>query len=127
MRGARSASAPAWPKQIHVVDAIPLTSVGKIYKPELRCDAARRVLESLLAERLGDTPGVVVHPGGPHGLRVEVTLREGYRPRPRQRLAERWSRSCSTVWSTSRIHRALARAILTDPNVSHTRRIAARW
>ena len=29
----------AWSKQIHIVDAIPLTTVGKIYKPQLRCIA----------------------------------------------------------------------------------------
>ena len=71
------AERPAWPRQIHVVDAIPLTSVGKIFKPDLRCDAARRVVEALLAERLGAAPDVVVRTGGPRGLRVEVTLRHG--------------------------------------------------
>ena len=71
------AERPAWPRHIYVLDAIPLTSVGKIFKPDLRCDAVRRVLEPLLTERLGDTPGVVVRPGGPRGLRVEVTLPVG--------------------------------------------------
>ena len=54
-----------------------MTSVGKIFKPDLRCDAARRVVGPLLREGLGGAPEVVVHPGGPRGLRVEVTLREG--------------------------------------------------
>jgi fatty-acyl-CoA synthase len=71
------AERPAWPRHIYVLNAIPMTAVGKIFKPDLRCDAARRVLEPLLTERLDATPDVVVHTGGPRGLRVEVTLREG--------------------------------------------------
>jgi fatty-acyl-CoA synthase len=71
------AERPAWPRHIHVLDAIPLTSVGKIFKPDLRCDAARRVLEPLLSERLEAAPDVVVRTGGPRGLRVEVTLPQG--------------------------------------------------
>ena len=38
------AERPAWPKHIHVIEAIPLTSVGKIFKPQLRCDAATRLV-----------------------------------------------------------------------------------
>jgi fatty-acyl-CoA synthase len=71
------AERPAWPRHIYVLDAIPMTAVGKIFKPDLRCDAARRVLEPLLTERLDPAPKVVVRTGGPRGLRVEVTLREG--------------------------------------------------
>lgn len=70
------AERPAWPRHIYVLDGIPLTSVGKIFKPDLRCDAARRVIEPLLTEGLGAAPDVVVHTGGPKGLRVEVTLPE---------------------------------------------------
>ena len=40
---------PAWPKQIHIVEAIPLTTVGKIYKPQLRCDAAARLVTRVRA------------------------------------------------------------------------------
>ncbi len=71
------AERPAWPRQIYVLDAIPLTSVGKIFKPDLRRDATHRVVERLLTEGLRAAPHVVVHTGGPKGLRVEVTLREG--------------------------------------------------
>jgi fatty-acyl-CoA synthase len=42
----------AVPKQVVIVDALPLTAVGKIYKPDLRRDAFRRVLEADLAEYL---------------------------------------------------------------------------
>lgn len=66
---------PAWPKRIHVVDDIPMTSVGKIYKPELRRDAARRVVLDLLhgALALPDAE-VQVTEGGRRGMRVRVTL-----------------------------------------------------
>jgi fatty-acyl-CoA synthase len=66
---------PAWPKQIHVVDAIPLTSVGKIYKPALRCDAARRVVTRVVQEQLALRDAEVhVNEGGRRGLRVHVKL-----------------------------------------------------
>ncbi|HCX15774.1 MAG TPA: acyl-CoA synthetase, partial [Afipia sp.] len=37
------AERPAWPKQVIVIDAIPMTSVGKIFKPQLRTDAVQRL------------------------------------------------------------------------------------
>ena len=69
------AERPAWPKQIHIVDAIPLTSVGKIYKPQLRCDAASRLVTGLVHDRLA-LPDARVHvqEGGRRGMRVRVTL-----------------------------------------------------
>ena len=72
---------PAWPKQIHIVDAIPLTSVGKIYKPQLRCDAARRLVLQVV-QRLGLAQAMVqVEEGGRRGMRVNVTLAEADRQR----------------------------------------------
>ncbi|WP_457388690.1 AMP-binding protein [Roseateles sp. P5_E1] len=66
---------PAWPKRIHVIDAIPLTSVGKIYKPQLRCDAASRLVTQLVREQLGHADAQVqVREGGRRGMRVAVTL-----------------------------------------------------
>src|SRR5262249_38831116 len=66
---------PAWPKQIHVMDAIPVTPVGKIYKPALRCDAAKRVVTGLVHGML-ELPDAEVHviEGGRRGMRVRVTL-----------------------------------------------------
>jgi fatty-acyl-CoA synthase len=66
---------PAWPKQFHIVDAIPVTSVGKIFKPQLRCDAAARLVSDVLREqhRLPDAQ-VRASAGGPRGLIVHVTL-----------------------------------------------------
>ncbi len=69
------AERPAWPKQIHIVAAIPLTSVGKIYKPQLRCDAASRLVTQVLRDQFA-LPGaqVQVSEGGRRGMRVRVTL-----------------------------------------------------
>jgi len=66
---------PAWPKHLYIVESIPLTSVGKIYKPDLRCDAAARLIQHLLEDDLG-LPDARVHvgAGGRRGLRVSVTL-----------------------------------------------------
>jgi fatty-acyl-CoA synthase len=69
------AERPAWPRHIHIVDAIPVTSVGKIYKPQLRADAARRLVTQLVQDRLGVEGAVVqAHEGGKRGLRVTVQL-----------------------------------------------------
>ncbi|MDO6709775.1 acyl-CoA synthetase [Aliiglaciecola sp. 2_MG-2023] len=64
---------PAWPKHIHIVDSIPVTAVGKIFKPTLRRDAVKRAVESILTQNklTGD---VNVTVGGPRGMRVEVKL-----------------------------------------------------
>ena len=71
---------PAWPKQIHIIDAIPLTSVGKIYKPQLRCDAAARLVRQVVCEQLGLPDAQVnVSEGGRRGMRVSVTLPEAAR------------------------------------------------
>jgi fatty-acyl-CoA synthase len=66
---------PAWPRQFHVVSAIPVTSVGKIFKPQLRCDAAERLVRDVLrAQHQLPEAQVQVSAGGPRGLIVNVTL-----------------------------------------------------
>jgi fatty-acyl-CoA synthase len=45
------AERPAVPKRIHIVPAIPMTAVGKVYKPALRAHAARLGLQAQLAQR----------------------------------------------------------------------------
>ena len=66
---------PAWPKHFYIVDAIPLTSVGKIFKPDLRCDAAARMVSHLLHNQLQlPDAQVQVSAGGPRGMCVTVTL-----------------------------------------------------
>jgi fatty-acyl-CoA synthase len=66
---------PAWPKRFHIVDAIPVTSVGKIYKPQLRCDAAQHLVSAVLREQHGLAQAQVqVSAGGARGLIVSVVL-----------------------------------------------------
>jgi fatty-acyl-CoA synthase len=46
-----------------VLDAMPLTDVGKPHKVQLRYDAARRAFTSALAGALGPDPAIVVEVG----------------------------------------------------------------
>jgi fatty-acyl-CoA synthase len=71
---------PAWPKQIHIVESIPLTSVGKIYKPQLRCDAAARLVARVVREHCGVADAHVrAIEGGRRGLRVSVVVPQASR------------------------------------------------
>jgi fatty-acyl-CoA synthase len=76
MEHARAAIAerPAWPKHLYIVDALPMTNVGKIYKPALRLDATKRLVQALLSEHGIEEASVSVVDGGPRGQRVTVTL-----------------------------------------------------
>ena len=47
---------PATPKRVTIIDDMPLTAIGKIYKPALRL----RALEHKLTDMLADVPGVTV-------------------------------------------------------------------
>ncbi|MEM8931233.1 MAG: acyl-CoA synthetase [Acidobacteriota bacterium] len=64
---------PAWPKVVRIVDAIPTTAVGKIFKPTLREEATRFKVLSILAEH--DLTGEVeAKVGGQRRIHVEVEL-----------------------------------------------------
>ncbi len=72
----RTPERAAVPVQIFQVDAMPLTGVGKVFKPQLRWDAATRVLItslSPLAEK-GIDCSVRVGPHGTHGSMAKVTV-----------------------------------------------------
>lgn len=58
---ARVDEAPAKPKSVVVIAHMPMTNVGKIYKPELRALAARRVAQALVGEAC-DALGLPVRP-----------------------------------------------------------------
>jgi fatty-acyl-CoA synthase len=62
------------------VDRIPVTAVGKVFKPELRLDAARRHLAAELAA-LGGRARVTAEPDGAGVLRVYAPARETDRVR----------------------------------------------
>jgi fatty-acyl-CoA synthase len=69
------AERPAWPRLIVIVDAIPMTTVGKIFKPQLRCDAVQRVVKQEIVDAAGiDDFTVDVVAGGKRGIDVTVTL-----------------------------------------------------
>lgn len=67
----------AVPVAVHFVDAIPLTAVGKVFKPKLRWDAAERVFEEALATiaNRGVDLSVSVGAHGTHGSLATVTVR----------------------------------------------------
>jgi fatty-acyl-CoA synthase len=69
------AERPAWPKQIFIIETIPVTSVGKIYKPTLRCDAATRLVTRILQRELGIAGAEAqATEGGSRGMKIEVRL-----------------------------------------------------
>ena len=72
----RTPERAAVPVQLYFVDAIPLTAVGKVFKPALRWDAAqravRRILEPVTAA--GCAVDVSVGSHAEHGTLVTVTL-----------------------------------------------------
>ena len=51
---ARVDEAPARPKWVSVIGTMPMTNVGKIYKPELRAMAARQVVAATVAQVCAD-------------------------------------------------------------------------
>ena len=61
----RRGRGPARPKRIYPIDAIPLTEVGKPFKPALAADAAVRVVtEELAAADLAGTQVTAAHEDG---------------------------------------------------------------
>lgn len=64
---AKVAERPAAPKQVFVVDDLPLTAIGKVFKPALRAEAARRLVEAMLEE---------LSAGLPEAGRLSVRARE---------------------------------------------------
>jgi fatty-acyl-CoA synthase len=72
----RTPERAAVPVQLYFVDAIPLTAVGKVFKPALRWDAAERAVRRMLAPVATDGCEVDVAVGShaEHGTLVTVTL-----------------------------------------------------
>ncbi|MBC2710299.1 MAG: acyl-CoA synthetase [Desulfosarcina sp.] len=66
----------AVPKAIHIIDTVPLTPVGKIFKPALRWDVIEKIYNKELAG-LGDLAEKVSVSAGEdkvHGTRVAITV-----------------------------------------------------
>jgi len=75
---------------VFFVDAIPLTAVGKVFKPALRWDATQRVVSRMLAELqpTGATIAVDVGAHASHGSLIRVGI-SGVTDPARASLAER--------------------------------------
>ncbi|MGJ4941324.1 acyl-CoA synthetase [Bradyrhizobium sp. HKCCYLS1011] len=73
----RTPERAAVPVQIIPVDPMPLTGVGKVFKPQLRWDAATRVFTGVLSQLAdrGIDCSVKVGPHGSHGSLATVILR----------------------------------------------------
>jgi fatty-acyl-CoA synthase len=72
----RTPERAAAPAQIFPIDPMPLTGVGKVFKPKLRWDAAKRVFTGVLAPlaEKGVNCEVQVGPHGSHGSIATVTI-----------------------------------------------------
>jgi fatty-acyl-CoA synthase len=72
----RTPERAAAPVQVIPIDPMPLTGVGKVFKPQLRWDAARRVFTTILAplRDRGIDCSVNVGAHGSHGSLATVTL-----------------------------------------------------
>jgi fatty-acyl-CoA synthase len=73
----RTPERAAVPVQVIPIDPMPLTGVGKVFKPQLRWDAATRVFTGVLSQITdrGIDCRVKVGPHGSHGSIATVTLR----------------------------------------------------
>ena len=72
----RTPERAASPVEVYFIDALPLTAVGKVFKPALRWDAARRAVTRMLAglRRDGGEIKVEVGPHAEHGSLITVTI-----------------------------------------------------
>jgi fatty-acyl-CoA synthase len=88
----RTPERAAVPVQIYFTDAIPLTAVGKVFKPALRLDATRHAVGRLLAELAPPGAEIVVEVGqhAEHGRLITVRVR-GADPDAREPLSSQIS------------------------------------
>jgi fatty-acyl-CoA synthase len=72
----RTPERAAVPVQLYFVDAIPLTAVGKVFKPALRLDAAERAVRRLLADLAQGAVAIEVAAGAhaEHGNLLTVRI-----------------------------------------------------
>jgi fatty-acyl-CoA synthase len=72
----RTPERAAIPVQIFCIDPLPLTGVGKVFKPQLRWNAATRALTAALAplSEKGADYVVRVGPNGTHGSIATITI-----------------------------------------------------
>jgi fatty-acyl-CoA synthase len=76
----------ALPKHVRFVDAMPLTAVGKIYKPALRRREAKDALEAALREAGVAFYALEIADQGPHATAARVSIDESAAQRTREVL-----------------------------------------
>jgi fatty-acyl-CoA synthase len=76
--------AAAAPKEVHVVETIPATDVGKVFKPALQADVARRLIARELTS--AGVPAHVVPGSGAGPVRIEAAADGVVRNRVRELL-----------------------------------------
>ena len=84
----RTPERAAVPVQIYFTDAIPLTAVGKVFKPALRLDATQRAVDRLLAGAVPKEGRIrcTVAPHAEHGSMITVRV-GGVAPDSRESLS----------------------------------------
>ena len=72
----RTPERAAVPVKLYVIDSVPLTGVGKVFKPALRLDAAKRMVDALLADLVpaGASLDVAVQAHEVHGHLITASL-----------------------------------------------------
>ena len=72
----RTPERAAVPVKLYDIDSVPLTGVGKVFKPALRLDAAKRMVAALLADLVfvGASLDVTVQTHEVHGNLISVGL-----------------------------------------------------
>ena len=94
---------PALPRRLFVLEQLPMTAVGKVYKPALRQDCARQhLLEVLQGESIADLT-VREEPGRGQVVHIELpAAEEGPTQKTRQRIAAALKGYLLTLeWTTS--------------------------
>ncbi len=74
---ARTPERAAVPVQLYIMDSVPLTAVGKVFKPALRIDAAERAVRRMIAaivQTENCTADVKVDPHPQHGSFITVKV-----------------------------------------------------
>jgi fatty-acyl-CoA synthase len=97
------AERPAVPKRIHVVPAIPMTAVGKVYKPALRAQAARIALQALLEQRQLGTQVRVEVDEAPSGMAVRFGAADGAAKQAVYEMMKPFALNFSVVRSDQRL------------------------
>ncbi|HEX7438599.1 MAG TPA: acyl-CoA synthetase [Caldimonas sp.] len=72
----RTPERAALPVQLYFIEALPLTAVGKVFKPALRWDAAQRAVTRMLADLQQSGRGLAVEVGShpEHGSLITVAI-----------------------------------------------------